>query len=144
MFTTICLLVLAYMFMGKPVDELVEKVKNVDWSAKFEELKSKIKIYSCKAGRIAAKPVLTFYYAMTMSDLSLVDKILIYGVILYIVIPNDLIPRRTFRWLGVLDDAAVAAFTYNKIQGLITPEIEAKVQETIDEWFGAEYATIVE
>ena len=58
MFTTICLLVLAYMFMGKPVDELVEKVKNVDWSAKFEELKSKIKIYSVKQAELLPSPCL--------------------------------------------------------------------------------------
>lgn len=144
MFTTICLLILAYMLMGKPVDNLVEKVKSVDWSVKYEELKSKIKTYARKAGVFAAKPVLTFYYVMTMSNLTMVDKMMIYGAILYIVVPNDLLPRRAFRWLGVLDDAAVAAFAYKKIQGLVTPEIEAKVQETIDDWFGADYAMIVE
>lgn len=144
MFTTICILVFAYMVMGKPVDKLVEKVKNADWSAKYEELNSKIKTYARKAGIVAAKPLLTFYYVMTTPDLTWVDRIMIYGAILYIVVPDDLLPRRAFRWLGVLDDAAVAAFVYKKIQGRITPEIEAKVQETIDGWFGADYAMIVE
>ena len=65
------------------------------------------------------------------------DKALVYGAILYIISPFDLLPRRVLSILGVLDDAAVAALVIKKIQNKITPEIEAAVEATLDEWFGA-------
>lgn len=40
--------------------------------------------------------------------------------------------------LGILDDAAVIAYVYNRISKKITVEITNKVEETLDNWFGAE------
>lgn len=39
-------------------------------------------------------------------------------------------------WKG-LADSAIAAFVLKKVQGKITPEIEAAVTATLNEWFGS-------
>lgn len=138
MILTICILVLVYLMMGKPVGELLDELKQVDWKAKFAELWEKLKTYALKAGRVATKPILTFYYVMRNTENTTLEKALIYGAIAYIVIPSDLLPRRVMGLLGILDDAAVIAYVYNRISKKITVEITNKVEETLDNWFGAE------
>lgn len=138
MILTICILVLVYLMMGKPVGELLDELKQVDWKAKFAELWEKLKTYAIKAGRVATKPILTFYYVMRNAETTTLEKALIYGAIAYIVIPSDLLPRRVMGLLGILDDAAVIAYVYNRISKKITVEITNKVEETLDNWFGAE------
>jgi len=51
----------------------------------------------------------------------------------------DLIPRSVYKLLGVLDDGAAMLYVYKKIKDKITPEIMMKVEDTLNEWFGAEY-----
>ena len=78
---------------------------------------------------------------MTESELSTLDKILVYAGIVYIMVPGDLLPRKVLGWLGILDDAGVAVWIYNKVGGYITPDIERKVEDTLDDWFGPEVVT---
>ncbi len=99
--------------------------------------------YSKKAGRSATSMALYFYYVMTQGDLTTADKTLLYAGIIYIIVPGDLIPRRLLGVLGLADDAAIAALVFNKIKNSITPEIETKVGETLDRWFGYEITTDV-
>ena len=47
----------------------------------------KIKEYSVKAGRVAAKSLLQFYYVMTDAETTTMEKALIYGAIIYTVSP---------------------------------------------------------
>ena len=142
MILTICILVLVYLMIGKPVDELLDELKQVDWKAKFAELWEKIKTYALKAGRVATKPILTFYHVMRDSETTTLEKALIYGAIAYIVIPADLLPRKVLGFLGILDDAAVIAYVYKKISNKITAEITNKVEDTLDQWFGAEAVVV--
>ena len=97
---------------------------------------SSIKAFGLKAGRTTCKPLLTFYYVMSCDDTSVADKALVYGAILYIISPFDLLPRRILGILGILDDATVTIFVLKKIQDKITLEIESKVNATLDDWFG--------
>ena len=138
MIITLCILVLVYLMMGKPVDELLEQLKSTDWKSKFAQLWDKIKTYALRAGRVATKPILTFYYVMQQSEITTMDKALIYGAIAYIVIPSDLLPRRVLGWLGILDDAAVIAYVYNKVSSKVTAAIRNQVDTQLNEWFGAE------
>ena len=138
MIITICILVLVYKIIGKPVGRLLERLRNVDWKTQFSQLWDKLKTYALKAGRVATKPILTFYYVMHQTETTTLEKALIYGAIAYIIIPSDLLPRRTLSILGILDDAAVIAYVYKKISGKITIEITNKVEDTLDRWFGAE------
>ncbi len=131
------LLILAFSILGRPIGKLVEKLKDVDWNEFASNAWDSVKSFGLKAGRATCKPLLTFYYVMSAEDTSVGDKALIYGAILYIISPFDLLPRRILGFFGILDDVAVTAFVLKKINDKITPEIEASVEATLDEWFGA-------
>ena len=138
MIITLCILVLVYLMMGKPIDGLLEQLKTTDWKSKFTQLWDKIKTYALRAGRVATKPILTFYYVIHQTKTTTMEKALIYGAIAYIVIPSDLLPRRALSILGILDDAAVIAYVYNKVSSKVTAAIRNQVDTQLDEWFGAE------
>lgn len=142
MIITICILVLVYKIIGKPVGRLLERLRNVDWKTQFLLIWDKLKTYALKAGRVATKPILTFYYVMQDSETTTLEKALIYGAIAYIVIPADFLPRKVFSLLGILDDAVVIAYVYKKISNKITAEITNLVENTLDHWFGAEVIAV--
>ena len=144
MIITLCILLLAYHLIGKPVGRLLDRLRNVDWKTQFNLLWDKLKTYALKAGRVATKPILTFYYVMHQTETTTLEKALIYGAIAYIIIPSDLIPRRTLSVLGILDDAAVVAYIYKKVSNKVTAEITNKVEDTLDHWFGAEAVVLNE
>ena len=139
---TICLLILIGYYLKKPVGELMEKLKGVDWKEKFSSLWRNIEPYAKKAGRFATKPILLFYFVVTDGETSLLDKALIYGCIAYVVLPFSFIPRIVYRFLGVMDEAAAVLFVYSKVKDKITPAIETKVETILDAWFGAEFEVI--
>ena len=139
---TICLLTLIGLYLKKPIGILVEKLRNVNWSQKFAALWQYMLPYAKKAGRVAAKPLLQFYYVVTDKETSTVEKALIYGCIAYVVMPFSILPRVVYRFLGIMDEAAAILFVYSKIKDKITPAIETKVESTLSNWFGAEYEVI--
>ena len=139
---TICILILIGLYFRKPIGDHVEKLKGVDWSRKFASLWQYILPYAKKAGRVATKPLLRFYYVVTDSETTTLEKALIYGCIAYVVLPFSLIPRAIYRFLGIMDEAAAVLFVYSKIKDKITPAIETKVESTLDTWFGAEFEVI--
>ena len=142
MLITISLLILAYMIMGKDISGLVEKVKNVDWRGKINALMDRLRPWALKAGRVTTRPLLQFYYVMDDENTSTLDRVLIYAAIIYTIIPMDFLPRSVFKFMGVLDDGVAMLFVYNKIKDKITPEINRRVKDTLDEWFGVEYELI--
>ena len=142
MIITICILVLVYKIIGKPVGRLLERLRDVDWKSQFLLIWDKLKTYALKAGRVATKPILTFYYVMQDSETTTLEKALIYGAIAYVVIPADFLPRKVLGLLGILDDAAVIVYVYKKISNKITAEITNLVENTLDRWFGAEVIAV--
>ena len=136
------LLILAYWIMGKDVKPLLERVKNIDWRAKFNELLNKLRPWALKAGRVAARPLLQFYYVMEDENTSTLDRVLVYAAIFYTILPIDLIPSVVYKFLGIMDDGVAMLYVYKKIKDKITPTINLKVEETLNEWFGAEYEVI--
>ena len=64
MLTVICITLLAYCIMGKDIRSLLERIKEVDWKGKSKELFDKLRPYALKAGRVAARPMLQFYYVI--------------------------------------------------------------------------------
>lgn len=142
MLTVVCIMILAYCIMGKDVRSLLERVKDVDWREKAEALRDKLKSYSLKVGRIAAKPLLQFYYVMTDEQTSTLDRALIYAAIFYTISPISLIPSAVYKLLGVLDEGVAVIYVYRKIKDKITPEIDARVNRTLDDWFGVEYEIV--
>lgn len=113
---TICVLILIGLYFRKPIGDLVEKLKSVDWAQKFAALWQYVLSYEKKAGRVATKPILQFYYVVTDSETSTFEKPLIYGCIAYVVMPFSLLPRVIYRFLGIMDEAAAVLFVYSKIK----------------------------
>jgi uncharacterized membrane protein YkvA (DUF1232 family) len=142
MLITISLLILAYLIMGKDINPLLERVKNIDWRGKINALMDKLRPWALKAGRVATRPLLQFYYVMEDEKTSTLDRVLIYAAIIYTIMPMDLIPSAVYKFLGILDDGLAMLYVYKKIKDKITPEINAKVEETLNDWFGVEYELI--
>lgn len=144
MFTIICITILAYMIMGKDIKRLLARIKNVDWHDKINHVYIKLQPYALKAGRVAARPLLQFYYVMKDEKTSTLDRVLIYAAIIYTISPVSLIPSAVFKFIGVLDEGAAVLYVYKKIKSRITPEINAQVDETLDQWFGTRYEMVRE
>ena len=142
MLITISLLILAYLIMGKDIKPLLERVKNIDWRGKINALMDKLRPWALKAGRVATRPLLQFYYVMDDDNTSTLDRILIYAAIVYTILPMDFIPSVIYKFLGILDDGVAMLYVYKKIKDKITPEINAKVEDTLNEWFGVEYELV--
>ena len=144
MTTIICITILAYCILGKDIKALMEKIGDVDWKGKAEEVMAWLKPYALKAGRVAAKPLLQFYYVMTDEGTSTLDRILVYACIIYTISPVSLVPSAVFKVLGILDEGAAMMYVYKKVKERITPDIDNKVEQTLNEWFGTEYELIIE
>ena len=102
----------------------------------------KLRPWALKAGRAATRPLLQFYYVMDDDNTSTLDRVLIYAAIVYTILPMDFLPRAIYKFLGVLDDGVAILYVYKKIKDKITPEINAKVDDTLNEWFGVEYELV--
>ena len=142
MLIAISILVLAYLIMGRDVQPLLDKVKSVDWRGKINSLIDKVRPWALKVGRATARPLLQCYYVLDDDNTSTLDRVLIYGAIIYTVVSKDLLPRSVFGVLGVLDDGAAMLYAYKRIKSKITPQINAKVEDTLNEWFGVEYEMV--
>lgn len=138
----ISLLTLAYCVMGKDVKSLLERVKGVNWRDKMSDVMDKLRPWALKVGRVAARPLLQFYYVMADEDTSTLDRVLIYAAIAYTILPMDFVPRSVFKLLGVLDDGVAMLYVYRKVKDKITPRIRARVEDTLNEWFGVEYEVV--
>ncbi len=142
MLITISLLILAYMILGQDISGLLERVKNIDWRGKINALMDRLRPWALKAGRVATRPLLQFYYVMDDENTLTLDRVLIYAAIIYTILPMDFLPRAIYKFLGILDDGVAMLYVYKKIKTKITPKINAKVDDTLNEWFGVEYELV--
>ena len=140
----ICITILAYCILGKDIKGLIEKIGDVDWKRKADEVMEWLKPYAIKVGRVAARPLLQFYYVKTDEKTSTLDRVLVYAAILYTISPVSLVPSAVFKVLGILDEGAAMLYVYKKVKECITPDIDRKVDNTLNEWFGAEYELVKE
>ena len=138
--TIICITILAYAIGGKDINKHLEKLKDVDWKSKSADIFGKIGHYAKKAGRAATKPLLQLYYVLTLGETTTLEKALIVGAILYTILPFSLIPYKAHKILGLLDEGLAVLYVVKKVQDKITPEINAKVEETLNTWFGYQEA----
>ena len=121
----ICVLILAYMMVGKNIEPLLEKVKNIDWKERCRE---------------ACEKCLQAWYVLDDPKTPMLDKVLIYAAIIYTVSPWSVIPFVKFRIFGALDELAAINFVIKRISKNITPAIELKAKEKMEEWFGPDYS----
>ena len=135
MVTLTLILIFAYVVAGKDPKELIDKLKNVNLREKYADLSQRIKVYAKKVGRVAAKPLLIFYYVLKDESLSSKDKMIIYGCILYVISPVTIIPQHVFKLLGVMDEATAILIIIRRVRDKVTPEIIQKAEATLAEWF---------
>ncbi len=133
-----CLLILAYTLTGHSIEPLLDRLRNVKWIKRFARLGKRLKGYALKVGRFTARPVLQLYYVVTDEQTSLADKALIYGCLVYVLMPHSLIPSRIYKLLGLTDEAVAIIAVVKKVNSKITDEINAKVDATLDSWFNEE------
>lgn len=103
-----------------------------------EQLWQYIKMYAVKAGREATRVVLELYYVVKSPNTPTLDKTIIIAALGYQLLPNDLMSRDKYGWLGLLDNGAALAIAYQKVKKRITPQIEAQVNAVLNQWFGSE------
>jgi len=99
-----------------------------------EKLWKKIKRHARKIGAKAVYYALVLYYALQSPTITKKDKLIIYGALGYLILPIDLLPD--FLPGGYTDDVAGLAIAIFKIARNITPEVRAKAQTKVNEWFG--------
>ncbi|MCR4864871.1 MAG: DUF1232 domain-containing protein [Bacteroidales bacterium] len=99
-----------------------------------EKLWKKIKRHARKIGAKAVYYALVLYYALQSPTITKKDKFIIYGALGYLILPIDLLPD--FLPGGYTDDVAGLAIAIFKIARNITPEVRAKAQAKVNEWFG--------
>lgn len=144
MSTILCITILAYLIMGKDIKNLLEEAKSIDWRQKTSSLIDSIRPYALKAGRVVARPLLQFYYVLDDDKTSTLDRALIYAAIIYTISPVSILPSAIYKLIGVLDEGAAVMYVYKKVKDNITPAINAKVDHTLNDWFGVEYEMIKE
>lgn len=101
------------------------------------QLWENIRHYAITTGRAAAQVVLELYFVMMDEDTPFIDKAIIGAILAYQFLSEDLLSREEYSWLGFVDNGVTLAFAYSRVQANITPEIEASVDDVLNDWFGA-------
>ena len=109
----------------------MKKEKVINSSALWKKLSD----YVRKAGRVSARPILLMYQVMKSPKTSKKDKLLIFAALSYLVLPVDLLPAKRLPVLGWLDEVFSLTVVYQRVCNYITPEMEYKVNHTLDKWF---------
>lgn len=143
MIITICLLILVYTLLGKDVKPLIKRLKSVDWKGIRDKAWAKIKKYAKVGGRIACEPLLQLWFVLDDPRTSTWEKAMIYAAIIYTVSPINALPAAVYNLLGILDETAALFYVVKKVRDKMTPAIENKVKDVLDEWFGPEYSVSV-
>ncbi|MCM1109642.1 MAG: DUF1232 domain-containing protein [Clostridium sp.] len=108
----------------------------------YDSLLKQIARWSTKAGRAATRPVLLMWYVMRNPETPRRDKWAIFLSLAYIVFPIDLLSAKRLPIIGWLDEILSLAVLIRKMTEYITPAIEAKTEETLDDWFGVDIPPI--
>ena len=137
---TICLFILVYTIFGKDIKPLLKRLKKVDWKGISDKALASIKEYAKKGGRIACEPLLKLWFVLDDPATTTWEKAMIYAAIIYTVSPVSFIPTCIYQFLGLLDEGAAVLFVIKKVRDKMTPAIENKVKDVLDEWFGPEYS----
>lgn len=98
-------------------------------------LKSKLIRYAKVAGREVVEKALWLYYASRSPATPIWAKTAIYGALGYFISMIDAIPDLT-PIIGYTDDLGVLVAALATVSAYITPEVKAKANEKLRQWFG--------
>ena len=80
--------------------------------------------------------LLELFYVLKSPTTGMLDKTLIIAALGYQLLPEDVLPRDKYGWLGFIDNGAALALAYNRVKSSVTPEIEQQVNNILQSWFG--------
>ena len=92
------------------------------------------------AKRSGAKLVyaaLILYYTLESDKVSMKDKAIIIGALVYLISPLDVIPD-AIPIAGLTDDIAVLIYVVKKIWGEVSDDVKVKAKEKMRLWFDEE------
>ena len=101
----------------------------------YQELWDRIKEYAFKVGRVAVRPMLLLYFVLRSEETPWKDKLTIFGALAYLVLPLDLLDAKRLPIIGWLDEITSLAVAVQRMSKYITPEMEAKTDSILDQWF---------
>ena len=119
--------------MKKQITSYNNYSKHYDESSFWATLRKAVKAIGSKI----AYPALLLYYEMRSPEMPIGVKLEIMGALGYLVLPVDLIPDY-IPVVGYTDDLAALLAMVRLTREYITPDIEAKAEEKLEEWFGRE------
>jgi len=96
---------------------------------------NKVASVAKKAGIKVIYAALLLYYVLEDPKVSTFDKAKIYGALGYFILPIDLIPD-FIPVIGYTDDLAALIWAVHSVWTNITPEMKARAQKQLHEWFG--------
>ena len=102
----------------------------------MENILTVIKKSAAKLGRGTTRMMLELYYVLKSPSTSMADKAVIVAALGYQLLPTDLLSRKKFGLLGLVDNGITLVAAYKRLKSSVTPEIEQQVNATLDSWFG--------
>lgn len=109
----------------------MENTSNFSLPLLWEKIKDNAKRF----GRFTTRQALLMYYVMKSDETPTSAKAIVYGALAYLILPVNLISRKSHPILGWADEIAAIAIAYRKIKKHITPAMEQQAEETLDKWF---------
>ena len=101
----------------------------------YDVLWDKLSAFAIKAGRVTTRPALLLFFVMKSKDTPKADKLLVFSALSYLVFPIDILDAKRLPIIGWFDEIASISVAYQKVCKHITPELEVKVDDILDEWF---------
>lgn len=110
----------------------LEQYSDLFSDAKFWK---KVRSVAKRAGIKVIYAALELYYAMQDASMTKKDRLVILGALGYFILPIDLIPD-FIPVAGFTDDLAALALALLKVAKCITPDVKARAQAKLHQWFG--------
>ena len=117
--------------MTKPLSEYLSYQKYFTPAAMWEKISAVAK----KAGIELVYAVLLLYYVAIDPATPKTDKVRIFGVIGYFILPVDIVPD-ALPLIGCTDDMAAVLWALKAVCDNITPAVRAKARMRLTRWFG--------
>lgn len=121
---------------------IIKFLKNIDYQRIANNATSileHIKQQALKGTKESTRMMLELYYVMLSDKTSKFNKLIIAGAFAYQFLPNDFLPndflpKGDYGILGYFDNLSILYIAYKRVKKSVTPEIEQKVENTINSW----------
>lgn len=116
---------------------IIKFLKNIDYQRIANNATSileHIKQQALKGTKESTRMMLELYYVMLSDKTSKFNKLIIAGAFAYQFLPNDFLSKDDYGILGYFDNLSILYVAYKRVKKCVTPEMEEKVENTINSW----------